>query len=140
MNTSALAQPATETHRRLDYGLWAAQAVLAVVFAITGYLKLTISPVDLAHASSGLSLGLIRFIGVAEVAGAVGLILPAATRILPVLTPIAAGALALVMVLAGIFHASRGEVVSILPVLVLGAIGLFVAWGRIARARIQARG
>jgi putative oxidoreductase len=139
MNTSDLAQSATGTHRRMDYGLWAAQAVLAVVFALTGFMKLTISPEALAQSSSGLTLGLIRFIGIAEVAGAIGLVLPAATRILPVLTSAAAGALALVMVLAAIFHASRGEIASILPVLVLGALALFVAWGRIARAPIPAR-
>jgi uncharacterized membrane protein YphA (DoxX/SURF4 family) len=140
MSTSALARPAApETTRRLRNGLWIAQAVLALVFVMTGVLKLTISPADLARSSSGLSLGLIRFIGIAELAGAFGLILPAATRILPALTPVAAAALALVMVLAGIFHASRGEFVSVIPVLVLGVLALFVAWGRTVRAPISAR-
>jgi uncharacterized membrane protein YphA (DoxX/SURF4 family) len=126
----------------MHYGLWFAQVLLAAVFAMTGFLKLTISPAELAQAMpAGLSLpvALIRFIGFAEVAGAIGLMLPSATRILPVLTPIAAGALALVMALAAILHASRGEIASLATVIVLGALALFVTWGRITRAPIPAR-
>jgi hypothetical protein len=142
MNTIASARPAIESPRKLQYGLWTAQVLLAVVFALTGYLKLTISDADLARAlpvGGLISIGLIRFIGVAELAGAVGLILPSATRILPILTPIAAGALALVMALAALLHASRGEIGSVLGVLVLGALALFIVWGRTTRAPIPAR-
>jgi uncharacterized membrane protein YphA (DoxX/SURF4 family) len=126
------------THRIL----WLAQVLLAVVFAMTGFMKLTISPAELAQtmpAGLSLPLTLIRFIGFAEVAGAIGLILPSVTRILPVLTPVAAGALALVMALAGILHASRNEIASLGVVLVLGAIAVFVSWGRTTRAQIPAR-
>jgi uncharacterized membrane protein YphA (DoxX/SURF4 family) len=126
------------THRIL----WLAQVLLAVVFAMTGFMKLTISPAELAQtmpAGLSLPLTLIRFIGFAEVAGAIGLILPSVTRILPVLTPVAAGALALVMALAGILHASRNEIASLGVVLVLGAIAVFVSWGRTTRAPIPAR-
>jgi uncharacterized membrane protein YphA (DoxX/SURF4 family) len=142
MNTIARAQPAIELHRALHYGLWFAQVLLAVVFAATGFMKLTISPADLMQkmpAGLTLPVALIRFIGVAEVAGVIGLILPSATRILPVLTPVAAGALALVMALAAILHASRGELTSLAVVLVLGAIAVFVSWGRTTRAPIPAR-
>jgi putative oxidoreductase len=142
MNTIASARPAVESPKKLQYGLWTAQVLLAVVFAVTGYMKLTISDADLARAlpvGGLISIGLIRFIGVAELAGAIGLILPSATRILPVLTPIAAGALALVMALAALLHASRGEIGSVLGVLVLGALALFVVWGRTTRAAIPAR-
>jgi uncharacterized membrane protein YphA (DoxX/SURF4 family) len=142
MNTIAGTRPAIEEHKGLNYGLWVAQVLLAVVFSITGFMKLTISAADLAQAMPvgvGLSLPLIRFIGFAEVAGAIGLILPAATRILPVLTPVAAGALAVVMALAAILHASRGEISSLLVVLVLGAVALFVARGRTTYATIPRR-
>jgi putative oxidoreductase len=142
MNTIASARPAIESPKRLQYGLWTAQVLLAVVFALTGYMKLTISDVDLARAlpvGGLISIGLIRFIGVAEVAGAIGLILPSATRILPRLTPLAAGALALVMALAALLHASRGEIGSVVGVLVLGAIAVFIVWGRTKRAPILAR-
>jgi putative oxidoreductase len=142
MNTIASARPAIESPKKLQYGLWTAQVLLAVVFALTGYMKLTISDADLARAlpvGGLISIGLIRFIGVAELAGAIGLILPSATRILPVLTPIAAGALALVMALAALLHASRGEIGSVLGVLVLGALALFIVWGRTTRVAIPAR-
>jgi uncharacterized membrane protein YphA (DoxX/SURF4 family) len=126
----------------MHYGLWLAQVLLAVVFSVTGFMSLTISAADLTQklpVGLVLPLTLIRFIGVAEVAGAIGLILPSATRILPVLTPVAAGALALVMALAAILHASRSEIAPLFTVLGLGAIALFIAWGRATRAPIPAR-
>jgi uncharacterized membrane protein YphA (DoxX/SURF4 family) len=137
------ARPGIEAHRALHYGLWLAQVLLTLVFAVTGFMELTISAADLTlkmPVGLALPLALIRFIGVAEVAGAIGLILPSATRILPVLTPVAAGALALVMALAAILHASRGEIASLFTVLVLGSVAVFIAWGRTTRAPIPARG
>jgi hypothetical protein len=77
---------------------------------------------------------LVRFIGLAEVLGALGLILPAATRIQPQLTPLAAGGLALIMVLASIFHLSRGETFMLMPNAVV-----FVAYGRWKWAPIAPR-
>jgi putative oxidoreductase len=142
MNTIAIASPAIGSHKKLHYGLWTAQVLLAVTFAFSGLVKLTISAAALAQKMPGetlLPLALIRFIGVAEVAGAIGLILPSATRILPVLTPVAARALALVMALAAVFHISRGEFSSLAVVLVLGAIAVFISWGRATRAPIPAR-
>jgi uncharacterized membrane protein YphA (DoxX/SURF4 family) len=142
MNTIARAQPAIEGQRALHYGLWTAQVLLAVVFAMTGFIKLTMSSANLMQkmpAGLTLPVALIRFIGVAEVAGVIGLILPSATRILPVLTPIAAGALALVMALAAILHASRGEIAPLFTVLVLGAVAVFISWGRTDRVPIPAR-
>jgi uncharacterized membrane protein YphA (DoxX/SURF4 family) len=125
----------------MHYGLWAAQVLLAAAFAFAGVMKLTISAADLAQKmpTGAVPIALLRFIGVAEVAGAIGLILPSLTRILPVLTPVAARALALVMALAAILHVSRGEISSLPAVLVLGAMALFVSWGRTTRAPIPAR-
>jgi uncharacterized membrane protein YphA (DoxX/SURF4 family) len=142
MNTIAQARPAIDAHKGLHYGLWLAQVLLAAVFAMVGFMKLTISAADLAQkmpAGMLMPLALVRFIGVAEVAGAIGLILPSATRILPVLTPVAARALALVMALAAILHTSRSEFSSLPLVLVLGAVALFISWGRTARVPIPAR-
>ncbi|RMG13056.1 MAG: DoxX family protein [Deltaproteobacteria bacterium] len=129
-------------HRRLHAALWVAQVLLAAVFGFAGAMK-AFSPIEelakmLPWVSDDLTL-LVRFIGVAELAGAAGLLLPAATRILPVLTPVAAVGLGLVMVLAMGFHAIRGEW-TMLPVnLVLGAFATFVAWGRLTRAPIPPR-
>jgi hypothetical protein len=73
---------------------------------------------------------LMTFIGSAEILGALGLILPAATGILPWLTPLAAAALALVMLLAASFHATRREYPNLTGNLVLLLVAAFVAYGR----------
>ena len=80
-----------------------------------------------------------RVIGVAELLGALGLILPAATRVKPMLTPLAASGLATVTLLAAIFHISRGELGALPIPLVLGGLAAFVAWGRAAKAPIAPR-
>lgn len=69
-----------------------------------------------------------RFIGIAELIGAVGLILPSALRIQPRLSALAAAGLVLVMVLGSVFHLTRGE--NFAPPLVLFALSTFVAYGR----------
>ncbi len=84
--------------------------------------------------AADLSVGLVRFIGVAELAAGVGLILPAATRIMPGLTRLAAVGLALIMGLAIPFHIQRGEANVIAMHFVVVSLALFVAWGRFKRA------
>lgn len=81
----------------------------------------------------------VRFIGVAEFAGGLGMVLPAVTGIRPVLTALAGLGLALVMVLAAGFHAMRGELPVIAVNALLGALALFVAWGRFKKAPIPPR-
>lgn len=124
----------------LSIALWISQILLAVMFGMAGFMKAT-QPID--QLSSMLPFvaqvpeGLVRFIGASELAGAVGLILPAALRVLPMLTPLAASGLAVVMVLAAGFHISRGEF-SNLPVnFSVGSLAVFVAWGRSRNARIS---
>ena len=70
------------------------------------------------------------FIGWAEIAGGLGLIVPAAMRIAPWLTPLAALGLATIMILAIPFHIVRGEASVIWIHALLAALALFVAWGR----------
>jgi putative oxidoreductase len=123
----------------LHIGLWVVQVLLAVAFGMAGGMKLTSSTDQLAKMAAGMSVGLIRFIGVAEMAGALGMILPAATRILPVLTAWAGVGLATIMVLAAALLISRGEFSNILPALVLLAMAVFVAWGRFVKAPISPR-
>src|SRR5436305_1125323 len=113
--------------------LWVLQAVLAAVFLMAGLIKTT-QPKDKLVANmpmvEDLSIGTVRFIGVAELLGALGLILPAATGILPVPTPIAASALAVVMVLATLAHGRRRELSAIAVPAVLFALLAVVVWGR----------
>jgi uncharacterized membrane protein len=132
--TAASARPA----RALHAVLWLVQALLAVVFLLVGYTH-ALAPMAVAVArapwAASLPVALVRFIGVAELSGALGLVLPAATRIRPALTPLAAAGLATVMLLAIPFHLPRGETNLIAINLVLGALAAFVAWGRARRAR-----
>lgn len=87
------------------------------------------------------SIPLTRFIGVMEVLGALGVLLPAATRIRPGLTPLAALGLFTIMVLATGVHVVRGDIATALPVVgSLGALAAFVAWGRGKKAPIAPRG
>src|SRR5688500_1026583 len=95
----------------LNIGLWVVQVVLAVMFGMAGVMKSTAPMAELVAQMGwpgALPEGLVRFIGVSELAGAIGLILPSLTRIKPGLTPLAAAGLVVVMVLAALFHIPRG--------------------------------
>ncbi len=117
----------------MKYALWLVQGLLALAFLLAGLMKLT-QPMDVLTASMGwpaaLPAPLVRFIGLAELLGAIGLILPALTRIRPGLVPLAAAGLTLIMLLATLFHVSRGEGAMTPVNLVLGAMAAFVAYGR----------
>jgi DoxX-like protein len=112
--------------------LWILQAVLALFFVMAA--QKVIQPKDKLVTRlpwvADFSQGTVRFIGIAEVAGAIGLILPAATGIAPVLTPLAASGLAVIMVLAAITHARRKEPGAIAFNAVLFVVAVVIAWGR----------
>ena len=128
--------------RTLHLSLWFAQLLLAAAFLLVGYIH-ALAPIAVAVARApwvaSLPVALVRFIGVAELAGALGLLLPAATRIQPKLAPLAAAGLATMMVLAIPFHLMRGETNAIVINLVLASLAAFVAWGRMWRVQIPAR-
>lgn len=130
------------TPKRLHIGLWAAQGLLALVFAMAGAFKLLTPIAELAGKLSWIqdsSPWLVRFIGASEVAGALGLILPSVTRIAPKLTALAALGLAVVMVLGAGVHVMHAEA-NRLPVnVILGGLAAFVAWGRLRAAPILPR-
>ena len=123
----------------LSIALWVVQALLCTAFLFFGGMKFFVTAAMLAKANGGQAppMALIRFIGVAEVAGALGMILPAATRIAPKLTGIAAIGLTIVMVLASALHISKHEWQNLPPPVVLGALAAFVAWGRLKAAPIS---
>lgn len=134
---------ALPTSNKWNIGLWVAQAALAAMFLMAGGTKLTSAPADMVAMgmlwAENAPVLLIRFIGVAEVLGGIGLILPAATRIKPDLTKLAALGLAVIMVLAFGLHAYRGEF-GVLPVnVLLFAIAALIIWGRTNKAPIVAR-
>ncbi|MCR6493666.1 DoxX family protein [Cellulomonas sp. P24] len=113
--------------------LWILQSLLALAFLAAGGMKLS-QPKERLETTMGwvadVSAPMVRFIGTVEVLGALGLILPAATGIATVLTPLAAVGLGLVMVGAAVTHARRSEPQQIVVNVVLLAIAVVIAWGR----------
>jgi hypothetical protein len=109
--------------------LWIIQGLLAAVFLFAGGFKLAMPLAELAKVSPLPALFL-KFIGVCEVAGALGLILPGILRIRPGLTPLAAAGLVIIMVGATIATAvTQGMAPATLP-LVVGILASTVAYGR----------
>lgn len=127
--------------KALHITLWVVQVALALAFGMIGVTKLTTSDAVLIQQSGELiekyGVGLIRFIGIAELLGALGLILPAALRILPILTPLAALGLAIIMGLATALHASKGEPIVTQVIFLL--LTLFVVWGRLTKGKISGK-
>jgi hypothetical protein len=110
--------------------LWVLQALLAAAFLAHGLLLL-MPPADIAaQMYASLPRSFWVFLGVAEVAAAVGITLPGATRIQPWLVPSAAAGIMFVMVSATIWHIVRGEISSAVTTLVLLAMATYVAYMR----------
>ena len=118
----------------MNLALWIIAIVLAVAFAGSGLMKLVVPKDKLVTAGQGwaedFSPTNIRLIGLVEILGAIGLVLPAAVHIAPILVPLAAVGLALVMVGAIVVHDRRKEPMNIAVNVVLIALAVFVAWGR----------
>ena len=116
----------------LNFWLWAAAVLLAALYLMAGIMKgaQPLEKLTVQMKWPGEYPRLTRFVGWAEVLGAIGLILPLLTGILAWLTPLAALCLVLVQILAIGFHLRRGEA-QVLPFnAVLLALAIFVAWGR----------
>jgi uncharacterized membrane protein YphA (DoxX/SURF4 family) len=118
----------------MNLALWIIAIVLAVGFVASGLLKIVRTKEQLVASGFGwaqdYSPSTIRLIGFAEILGAIGLILPAALHIAPILVPLAAVGLALVMAGAAVVHARRTEWPFIAVNAVLLALAVIVAWGR----------
>ena len=113
--------------------LWIVAGLLALAFLAAGTMKLTQPKEKLAAGmpwTDDFSASAIKGIGALEVLAALGLVLPAALDIVPVLVPLAALGLVLVMVGAMATHARRKESQAIVINVVLAALAAVVAWGR----------
>ena len=108
--------------------LWVIQGLLAALFLFAGSMKL-ILPIEAMAGPVVLPGWFLRFIGVAEVAGAIGLILPWLTRIQPRLTPVAASGLVIIMAGATVITAVGGPTAAAVPFIV-GVLAATVARGR----------
>ena len=121
----------------MNIALWVVQVLLALVFLAVGTLKATQPILRLSMRitwTKDVPTPLVRFIGVAEILGALGLILPALTGIQPWLTVAAAVGLATVQASALVFHLLRGEARVIVGNIVLLVLLLFVVYGRLVLA------
>ena len=113
---------------------WIIQVVLAVMFGLAGAVKAT-QPIDKLAPNmpwvNDYPVQTVRYVGIAELLGAVGLILPYATGILPWLTGLAGLGLAAIMVMAGLYHYRKGEKQAIIINAVLFILALEVALYRL---------
>jgi uncharacterized membrane protein YphA (DoxX/SURF4 family) len=114
----------------VNIALWVIQILLALAFLVSGITKAIRPSEKLRVEFTELQPGVIRLVAVAEVLGALGLILPGVTGIAPALTPVAAAGLAIIMVGAVVTHARRHEVKSVVMNVVLLALAVVVAVGR----------
>jgi len=117
----------------MNIALWAVQVLTALAFGGHGWLmtfglqRMT-ARVPWVRA---LPAPFVRLLGVLEILGAIGVVIPAATGVLPSLTVAAAGGLVAMMLLAILFHITRREWPNIGLNLVLGALAFAVAYGRL---------
>lgn len=125
----------------LHIGLWVVQGLLAAAFGMAGVMKMS-APIE-ELAKNGMtfvneySLGMVRFIGISELLGAIGLIIPSAFRFIPVLTPLAALGLAIIMVLATIYHITHNE--PFISSAIIFVLTVFIVWGRYKKVPIPVK-
>jgi hypothetical protein len=122
----------------VKYALWIVSGLLAAMFLFAGGMKL-VMPAELLAEQSPLPILFVRVVGLAEVLGAIGLILPAALRIRPGLTIVAAIELAHVMVAAALLTAAMGDPAAASIPVVVGALAAFVAIGRYRQQTTRTR-
>ena len=113
----------------MNVALWIIQALLAALFIFAGGMKLVL-PLDKLTGPVPVPGLFLRFIGVCELLGGLGLILPSLLRIRPGLTPLAAVGLVIIMIGATWITLSGGDIASAVVPLVVGILAAFVAYGR----------
>lgn len=114
--------------------LWIVHGLLAFVFLMAGFMKVSRSKDQLAGQMGWVedfSQTQIRLIGFTEILGALSLVLPMLTGILPILTPIAAVGFVVLMLGAAATHIRRGESQMSMMTIVLALTAAFVAYGRL---------
>ncbi|HYH27334.1 MAG TPA: DoxX family protein [Actinomycetota bacterium] len=117
----------------MGIALWVVQALLATAFLVSGATKLSQPKEKLVGKMAWMedfSQPTVRIIGALEVLGAIGIVLPELTGLLPWLTPLAALGLALTMIGAALTHLRRAEYDGIAVTTVLLVLAVFVAYGR----------
>ena len=124
----------------MTYALWIIQALLGLLFLFSGAMKFVMSVAEMTKDMPSMPGWFLHFIGVMEILGGLGLILPSLLRIRPVLTPLAAAGLVIIMIGAtAITLGTMGVGAAVLP-LIVGILCAFVAYGRWRVAPLSARG
>ena len=113
----------------MTYVLWTIQVLLAALFLFAGVMKLVL-PLDKMTGPVPVPGLFLRFIGVCETLGALGLILPGLFRIRPSLTPLAAAGLVIIMLGATVLNLRGGDLFSTAVTVMVGLLAAFVAYGR----------
>lgn len=108
--------------------LWVAQGALAALFVFAGAMKL-VTPAGTLAEQSDLPVLFMRFIGLCEVLGGAGLVLPGIIRIATFLTPLAAAGLVAIMAGATVLTFAAGDVAAVMPA-VVGLVAAYVALRR----------
>src|SRR2546429_3540036 len=125
----------------MNIDLWVVQAVLALAFIAAGSMKVfgyeKYKAMSEKNGPMDLKRGLVTFIGLAELAGAIGVVLPKAANVAPWLSPIAALGLATVMLLAVLYHLRRHEPPAVPATIFF--LALFVAGGGVFSLRVGGR-
>src|SRR5438045_8227504 len=112
-------------------GLWVVQGLLAVLFLLAGVPKLIMTPEQMAAPGPiQLPVLFIRFIGVCEILGAIGMVLPGLTGIKPGLAPLGAAGLLIIMIGATVINLVDGPQAAAMITVVLGLLCAVVIWGR----------
>jgi uncharacterized membrane protein YphA (DoxX/SURF4 family) len=114
----------------MNAALWVLQVLLAVVFAAHGWMLLFPPPDLLVIMNEEMGEPFRLFLGAAEVLGAIGVVLPALTRVMQWLTSVSAACLGFVVLSATVWHLARGEFSSALITAVLTVMAVGVAYGR----------
>jgi hypothetical protein len=120
---------------RKNARLWVVQGLLAALFLFAGGMKL-VMPIEAMAGPVALPGLLLRFIGVAEVLGAAGLILPGLLRIHAELTPVAAAGLVIIMIGATVITAMGGTIAPAVVPFIVGVLAASVAYGRTRSAAL----
>jgi len=114
----------------MNVALWIVQVLLAALFVFSGSMKLVLPIEEMTKQMPSLPGWFLRFIGVAELLGGLGLVLPGLFRVATSLTALAATGLVVIMIGATVISAMIGPVVMALLPLVVGVLAAFVAYGR----------
>jgi uncharacterized membrane protein YphA (DoxX/SURF4 family) len=118
----------------MNIAIWVFQVIVGLAFIMAGFMKVT-QPIPILAKNmawvNSFSQPFVRFIGVMEFLGGIGLILPAATGIIPWLTIVAAAGLAIVMAGAVVYHLQRNEFPQLTPSAVLLLLSVLVLIGRL---------